>query len=282
MKLLIKKIKVVKRNEIKVNFKKSKKTFLEGFLNIFRRFAISNQTKFSPCWIKIKNVKHEYGVIDGVEEDTLNLVTNLRKLIFRLKNCNSIVIKVKKKGLCFLKGEDFFVKDFCYILNGDSVIAKIKEDKVLNIKIKIKKSKDRKLYFFPKKKKESKIYIKTFASNLKFFSYKVKENGESYIFLKTNGMINPLFFFLKIHRRFFLNFHNKEKYMYEKLFLINPEILKPVREINNKIINNLLNNTNKPLINFFVFKSNMIQFECLKSNLKNIIRCEFRKTGIFF
>ncbi|UOQ27950.1 DNA-directed RNA polymerase alpha subunit [Candidatus Vidania fulgoroideae] len=282
MKLKIKKIKIIGKNEIKVDFKKNKKNLLISFLNIFRRISISDHINFSPYWVKINNISHEYGTINGVEEDTLCLINNIRRLIFRLENCKSITIKIKKKGLCFLKGEDFCVKGFCHVINKGVIVARIKEGKTLKIKINIRKTKKKKLYFFPKKYKKNKIYINSSVSNLKNFSFKVKENNESFVIIKNNGVINPLFFFLRLHKKFFLNFYKNEKYPYEKLFFINPKILKPINKIKNKVINNVFNNTDKPLLNFFIFKKNMLKFRGLKSNLNNVLECEFKKTGIFF
>src|SRR3989441_9290934 len=38
----------------------------------------------APTWVKIENVLHEFSHLPGVQEDTLDIMMNLRKVVFAL------------------------------------------------------------------------------------------------------------------------------------------------------------------------------------------------------
>lgn len=270
------------KNKIRVVFKKEKGYFLPNFLNILRRMTLSDQTVFSPVWVKIKNIKHEFGIMKGVEEDTMELLMNIKSLSFNLKNCNSIILKIKKKGICFLKGKDFEVKGFCSVVNKNLILAKIKKNSYINLKIKIKKTKNRKLYYYPEKNTGGKIYLNSMISNLKKFNFKIKDNYESVINLKTSKSVNPFFFFIKIYDKFNKKFGKNKKNKFLKFLSMSSKIFKPISNLKNNIINNLLKNNKKNIFNLFLYNKKMINLKGFEYSLIKTIDCEFKKLGLNF
>jgi len=61
--------------------------------NAYRRVLLSSIAGAAPTWVKIESVLHEFSYLPGVREDTLDIILNLRKLVFTLhvffeENCS--------------------------------------------------------------------------------------------------------------------------------------------------------------------------------------------------
>ena len=52
--------------------------------NAYRRVLLSSIPGAAPTWVKIEGVLHEFSHMQGVNEDTLDIIMNLRKLVFAL------------------------------------------------------------------------------------------------------------------------------------------------------------------------------------------------------
>ena len=50
--------------------------------NAYRRVLLSSIPGAAPTWVKIEGVLHEFSHMQGVNEDTLDIIMNLRKLVF--------------------------------------------------------------------------------------------------------------------------------------------------------------------------------------------------------
>jgi DNA-directed RNA polymerase subunit alpha len=50
----------------------------------YRRVLLSAIHGAAPTWVKIENVLHEFSHMPGVTEDTLDIILNLRKVVFAL------------------------------------------------------------------------------------------------------------------------------------------------------------------------------------------------------
>ncbi|HSF03448.1 MAG TPA: DNA-directed RNA polymerase subunit alpha, partial [Solirubrobacterales bacterium] len=48
----------------------------------YRRVLLSAIHGAAPTWVKIENVLHEFSHLPGVVEDTLDIMMNLRKVVF--------------------------------------------------------------------------------------------------------------------------------------------------------------------------------------------------------
>jgi DNA-directed RNA polymerase subunit alpha len=73
--------------------------------NSLRRTILSDLSGYAISGVRINNLKHEFSVIEGVREDVLEILLNLKEIIFK----NSFLIKenknsIKLKGFLTLKG----------------------------------------------------------------------------------------------------------------------------------------------------------------------------------
>ena len=66
--------------------------------NALRRILLSSMPGAAPTEVKIAGVLHEYSSIDGVQEDVVEILLNLKGLVLRLHNTREVVLTLKKQG----------------------------------------------------------------------------------------------------------------------------------------------------------------------------------------
>src|ERR1043165_3646185 len=75
--------------------------------NAYRRALLSAIHGAAPTWVKIENVLHEFSHLPGVVEDTLDILMNLRKVVFRLHLNRPKILRLKGQGVGVAKAGDF-------------------------------------------------------------------------------------------------------------------------------------------------------------------------------
>jgi len=55
----------------------------------YRRALLSGIHGAAPVWAKVEHVLHEFSHLPGVTEDTLDIMMNLRKVVFVLRRSSS-------------------------------------------------------------------------------------------------------------------------------------------------------------------------------------------------
>ena len=66
--------------------------------NAYRRVLLSSIPGAAPTWVKIEGVLHEFSHMQGVNEDTLDIIMNLRKLVFALHVNRPKLLRLKAQG----------------------------------------------------------------------------------------------------------------------------------------------------------------------------------------
>src|SRR5437763_6246408 len=66
--------------------------------NALRRVLLSSMPGFAPTEVKINGVLHEYSTIDGVQEDVVDILLNLKSIVLKLHNRDEVVLNLKKQG----------------------------------------------------------------------------------------------------------------------------------------------------------------------------------------
>src|SRR5207342_146410 len=66
--------------------------------NALRRILLSSLPGFAPTEVKISGVLHEYSTIDGVQEDVVDILLNLKGVVLKLHNREEVLLKLKKNG----------------------------------------------------------------------------------------------------------------------------------------------------------------------------------------
>ena len=107
--------------------------------NALRRIILSSMPGYAPTEVKIVGVLHEYSTIEGVQEDVVDILLNLKGLVMKLHNRNEVTLKLKKATAGAVTGADIEQTHDVEILNPDHVIAHLTSGGKLDMQIKIEK-----------------------------------------------------------------------------------------------------------------------------------------------
>jgi DNA-directed RNA polymerase subunit alpha len=91
--------------------------------NSLRRIILSSLPGAAVTKVKIKGVEHEFSTIDGVKEDVITILLNLKKLRIKLSTDEAQVLVLKVKGVKNVTAENIEVPGQVEILNSDLHIA---------------------------------------------------------------------------------------------------------------------------------------------------------------
>ncbi|HET7874917.1 MAG TPA: DNA-directed RNA polymerase subunit alpha [Methylomirabilota bacterium] len=103
--------------------------------NAYRRVLLSSIPGAAPTWVKIEGVLHEFSHMPGVTEDTLDIILNLRKLVFRLHVSRPKLLRLKAQGPKIVTARDFEPDADVEILTPDVVLATLDKDGSLEMEV---------------------------------------------------------------------------------------------------------------------------------------------------
>lgn len=115
--------------------------------NSLRRIILSSLPGVAITSAKITGANHEFSVIDGVKEDVITILLNLKKVRIRFSTDEPQSFTLKVKGEKVVTAADFDVPGQVEILNPDEVIANI-TDKNTTLEMEVRAEKG--LGFIPK------------------------------------------------------------------------------------------------------------------------------------
>ncbi|MXS79749.1 MULTISPECIES: DNA-directed RNA polymerase subunit alpha [Nitrosomonas] len=93
--------------------------------NALRRVLLSSIPGCAPTKISISGVVHEYSTIDGLQEDIVDLILNLKGVVLKLHSKNSTVLSLKKDTEGIVTAGDIESSHDVEIVNPEHVIAHI-------------------------------------------------------------------------------------------------------------------------------------------------------------
>src|SRR4030081_2245621 len=64
--------------------------------NALRRTLLSSMPGYAATEVKMAGVLHEYSTIDGVQEDVVDVILNLKGVVMKLHNRGEATLKLKK------------------------------------------------------------------------------------------------------------------------------------------------------------------------------------------
>jgi DNA-directed RNA polymerase subunit alpha len=91
--------------------------------NSLRRIILSSLPGSAVTAVKIEGVSHEFSVMQGVKEDAITVLLNLKKLRFSVVSDDAQTLSLKVKGAKEITGADIKLPGGVSILNPDQVIA---------------------------------------------------------------------------------------------------------------------------------------------------------------
>ena len=172
--------------------------------NALRRVLLSSLEGFAISSVKIEGVDHEFSAIDGVMEDVVGIILNLKQIRFKKQvedaDCEEVHISIQNQDV--ITAGDFakFISNF-QVLNPDLVICNLTKSTKLDLTINIKKGRG---FVMSDQNKDADVSLGTIFTdsvftpikNVKYFveDFRVeqKTDYEKLILeIETDGSIHP-------------------------------------------------------------------------------------------
>ena len=107
--------------------------------NALRRILLSSMPGYAATEVVIDGVLHEYSTIDGVQEDVVDILLNLKGVVFKLHHRDEVVLQLTKEGEGVVRAGDIVLSHDVEIINPDHVIAHISPGGKLSLELKVEK-----------------------------------------------------------------------------------------------------------------------------------------------
>ena len=105
--------------------------------NALRRTLLSSLPGYAATEVKISGVLHEYSTIDGVQEDVVDLLLNLKGIVLKMHNREEVLLNLKKSGEGVVTAGDIESTHDVEIVNPDHLIAHLAAGGKLDMQIKV-------------------------------------------------------------------------------------------------------------------------------------------------
>jgi DNA-directed RNA polymerase subunit alpha len=105
--------------------------------NALRRILLSSMPGAAPTEVSIEGVLHEYSTIEGVREDVVDILLNLKGVVLKLHNRQEAVLTLAKRGEGVVRAADIETSHDIEIINPDHVIAHLAPGGKLDMQIKV-------------------------------------------------------------------------------------------------------------------------------------------------
>ena len=115
--------------------------------NSLRRIILSSLQGAAVTQLKIKGVSHEFSTIEGVKEDVIALILNMKRIRFNLEGDEPQILKLKVKGINEVKAGDIEVPSQVQVMNKDLSLFSITDK---NVEVDIELTVENGLGYVPK------------------------------------------------------------------------------------------------------------------------------------
>jgi DNA-directed RNA polymerase subunit alpha len=102
--------------------------------NALRRVMLSSIPGCAVTEVSIEGVLHEFTTIEGVQEDVIDVLLNLKKLAVIIHSKDEVTLSLSKTGVGIVSARDIELPHNVEIVNPDLVIANITQDTTFNLK----------------------------------------------------------------------------------------------------------------------------------------------------
>ncbi|MHB0992573.1 MAG: DNA-directed RNA polymerase subunit alpha [Burkholderiales bacterium] len=105
--------------------------------NSLRRILLSSMPGAAPTEVSITGVLHEYSTLEGVQEDVVDILLNLKGIALKLTNRSEVTLKLSKSTEGLVTAGDIEVGHDVEIVDPDHVIAHLTKGGKLEMEIKV-------------------------------------------------------------------------------------------------------------------------------------------------
>ena len=107
--------------------------------NALRRILLASMVGYAPTEAQIAGVVHEYSQIDGVLEDVVDILLNLKGVVFKLEGRDEVTLTLRKSTEGVVTAADFDLPHDVTVINPDHVIAHLAANGKLDMQVKVEK-----------------------------------------------------------------------------------------------------------------------------------------------
>ncbi len=105
--------------------------------NALRRILLSSMPGYAPTEVSIEGVLHEYSTLEGVREDVVDILLNLKGIVLKLHSRSEAVLILTKQGEGVVTAGDIETSHDVEIINPEHVIAHLAPGGKLSMQIKV-------------------------------------------------------------------------------------------------------------------------------------------------
>ncbi len=130
-------VEAISKNRAKVVMEPFERGYGHTLGNALRRILLSSMTGYAPTEVQITGVVHEYSTLPGVGEDVVDVLLNLKGVVFKLHSREEVTLVLRKEGTGQVLASDIELPHDVEIINPNHVIANLTEDGKLGMHIKV-------------------------------------------------------------------------------------------------------------------------------------------------
>ncbi|HEY9397478.1 MAG TPA: DNA-directed RNA polymerase subunit alpha [Burkholderiales bacterium] len=171
--------------------------------NALRRVLLSSMPGFAPTEVQIAGVLHEYSTLEGVQEDVVDILLNLKGVVLKLHSGSEATLRLNKQGEGPVTAADIEVTHDVEVVNPEHVIAHLAPGGKLEVSIKVERGRGYQpgnLRIVPEESKGvGRIILDASFSPVRRVSYQVEsarveqrtDLDKLIMDIETNGVIEP-------------------------------------------------------------------------------------------
>ena len=130
-------VKEISNTRAKVTLEPLERGFGHTLGNALRRILLSSMPGAAITEVEIEGVLHEYSALQGVQEDVIEILLNLKGVAVLLHNGEEATVTLSKTESGIVTAADIQVNQDVEIANPDHIIAHLNHGASLNMKLKI-------------------------------------------------------------------------------------------------------------------------------------------------
>ena len=123
--------------QAKVTLEPLERGFGHTLGNTLRRILLSSMPGCAITEVQIDGVLHEYSTIEGVQEDVLEILLNLKGVAIRMEGGTETTLKLNKKGPGAVTAGDIQLDHNVEVVNPEHVIANLTKEGELSMTLKV-------------------------------------------------------------------------------------------------------------------------------------------------
>ncbi len=124
-------------NHAKVVVEPLERGFGHTLGNALRRVLLSSIPGCAITEVEIDNVLHEYTTLEGLQEDVIEVLLNIKDVAIRMHGHDETTLTLSKKGKGVVTAADITVDHSVEIVNPEHVICHLTKDVALNMRLKV-------------------------------------------------------------------------------------------------------------------------------------------------